>query len=461
MLASASIPGWCVILCLVACCYRQQLAIDRIGERVAILEAASSRSAAAASRTAFAAVDLAPSADALAPQSQVSIPLTPDMIVSNIPTPSGHLRALSESTSDAPRATLRVDAQDDSSGVSELIFGEDGTADRVAFQHDMSTRSFSLQHNDSTILAVGPAGDTTLASTSSLRLRSPEVVFENNKAYVLTMIDQAEPVWDAPAISIQVGDSVTWSWSASYQNVVQANSEYAAIVDEPGTFSSGLPTVGGEFTVKFDAAGTFYYKSQNSDSLTGWIRVRESKWGAGDLVVANNVTVGADAHIQGNVYVRGIQLSHYAGHFVVLVGDGGRASYTSSSYLPFKNWKVQVESLPGSLFNQSLGRVLIPPGVRWVEMTCFNYVAIQKLRKNGVAINVGGVFERLYSVGSGSYQYHSSWWDASTASWSAQYKAELTPVEVAEGDYLEIGTYSYSSTYTWTPDYAMWTVRMF
>lgn len=91
-------------------------------------------------------------------------------------------------------------------------------------------------------------------------------------------------------VEIYVGDTVTWRWS-SLQNIAQADSNFEAIHTTPGAFFSGSLVVAGSYSLRFDTPGTFYYKSQNTASLTGTIVVKQFSWERGHLVLDGNLTL--------------------------------------------------------------------------------------------------------------------------------------------------------------------------
>lgn len=215
----------------------------------------------------------------------------------------------------APRTTLSLSV-DGTIGISELVFGAEGSASRVAFQHDVGTSAFALVRNSSTILEVGSAGEIQLGagSASSVRIFGGQLSFENRNVVTVTELDGVRPVWDRSNLQIYRGDTVVWVWT-SVQNVAQADANFAAINTRPGSFYSGVPILTGNFSLRFDKAGTYYYKSQNTASMTGTITVKEFGWSStqgddgnrtGNLAVGGNVVIDGNLLVAGNVTLSGL-----------------------------------------------------------------------------------------------------------------------------------------------------------
>lgn len=90
--------------------------------------------------------------------------------------------------------------------------------------------------------------------------------------------------------------------------MVQTYSNFSAIDDgQPGTFSSGSLVFAGTYSLCFNKAGTYYYKSQNTASLMGTITVvDEFVWTATQAANGNslgNLAVGGDVNVGSNLNV--------------------------------------------------------------------------------------------------------------------------------------------------------------
>lgn len=188
---------------------------------------------------------------------------------------------------DAPRATVRIDV-DNTDGISELVFGHDESAQRVALEHDAN--SFRLARNASVLLEADAAGDTHFGSASQTRLHGERLSFESRRTVQVVELDGQTPSWSPDSMQIYVGDTVTWTWS-SVQNVAQTDSSYQTLPTAGSDFYSGAPVLGGAFSLRFDSPGTFYYKSQNTASMLGTVEVRQFTWERGGMVLDGNLTL--------------------------------------------------------------------------------------------------------------------------------------------------------------------------
>src|SRR5436190_8109483 len=66
-------------------------------------------------------------------------------------------------------------------------------------------------------------------------------------------------------VTVNPGDSVTWSWSEGPHNV--------HVVDGPATFDSGVKDAGGTYTHVLTAPGTYRYQCDVHPSMRGVITV--------------------------------------------------------------------------------------------------------------------------------------------------------------------------------------------
>jgi plastocyanin len=79
-------------------------------------------------------------------------------------------------------------------------------------------------------------------------------------------------MWTHPSYSIYASDSIRWEWTSN-ENVVST--------DPNGTFNenpiihSGALSLGGSFVMQFTVPGTYYYGSENSQTMTGTVIVME------------------------------------------------------------------------------------------------------------------------------------------------------------------------------------------
>ncbi|KAJ1623566.1 hypothetical protein T492DRAFT_883378 [Pavlovales sp. CCMP2436] len=176
--------------------------------------------------------------------------------VSTLEAAAAH-EALGVRAAPQPARFHTVTAGPNAAGVSDLVFGQDGTAGRTAFEHDAA--GFQLVRNTSAILEAEASCDAHVGSPAQTLVHGESLSFESRVAVRIIELDGATP---KPAtMTVYVGGTVTWAWS-SLQNVAQANSAFVAINTIPGTFYSGAPTLGGAYSLRFDTPGTYYYKSQ-------------------------------------------------------------------------------------------------------------------------------------------------------------------------------------------------------
>ncbi|KAJ1641355.1 hypothetical protein T492DRAFT_332 [Pavlovales sp. CCMP2436] len=195
-----------LVLALAGACAWQMLALRDLAARVSALEASATREAlsvrAAPQPARFHSAAAGPASLALDPGPAAQAD-------------SSARRRLATVAVAKPRATVRIDV-DNSAGVSDLVFGQDGTAGRVALEHD-STR-FRLIRNTSVILEVEASGDAHVGSSAQTRVHGASLSFESRAAVRIQELDGTTPKWEPASVTVYVGDTVTWAWS-SQQNV--------------------------------------------------------------------------------------------------------------------------------------------------------------------------------------------------------------------------------------------------
>ena len=119
---------------------------------------------------------------------------------------------------------------------------------------------------------------TRLASgRQSMDIDADLIRFPHQQIHQLTEIfKDGQRVWSEPYYAVNVGDSVTWNWN-TIENIVSADSSYKILDGSSRLIYSGkLDTkIPGSFTFKFEIPGTYYYASENSQSMRGFIKVNE------------------------------------------------------------------------------------------------------------------------------------------------------------------------------------------
>lgn len=94
-------------------------------------------------------------------------------------------------------------------------------------------------------------------------------------------VEMGSTAWSPSSLTCRVGDTVTWKWSgidAVYETTA-ANSAQAKI----GGYSSGNPSIGGEFSLRLTLPGTYYLRSASLGFVT--------------IVVVVDVDVGTDSSV--------------------------------------------------------------------------------------------------------------------------------------------------------------------
>jgi plastocyanin len=79
-------------------------------------------------------------------------------------------------------------------------------------------------------------------------------------------------MWTHRSYSIYASDSIRWEWTSN-ENIVSTDSN--GVPDENPNIHSGVLSLGGSFAMQFTVPGTYYYGSENSQTMGGKVTVME------------------------------------------------------------------------------------------------------------------------------------------------------------------------------------------
>jgi plastocyanin len=85
-------------------------------------------------------------------------------------------------------------------------------------------------------------------------------------------ISKGSRSWSTPYVTLYVGDSFTWTWSTN-ENVVSCDKTGAIASIDDQTIRSGALTGSGTYTTTMRTAGTYFYCSENSQTMAGQLVV--------------------------------------------------------------------------------------------------------------------------------------------------------------------------------------------
>lgn len=129
-----------------------------------------------------------------------------------------------------------------------------------------------VYNNGASLEDYGITISTDVNGTVVLNAAVNEIRLTKGESYDVTeVMSKLTRRWSAPILSIYVGDIVTWHRSSN-ENIVSCNQNGVADPAYRRYIDSALGS--GLFTKTFDVAGTYYYISENSQTLNGVVVVK-------------------------------------------------------------------------------------------------------------------------------------------------------------------------------------------
>lgn len=126
-------------------------------------------------------------------------------------------------------------------------------------------QSFSNTGSSQLAISMNAEGEKYLdVSANGLRFLAPSTFYNKQ------IVSQGLRTWDSPIMVVYVGDTVAWTWHAR-ENVVSCD-ENSEIVSKPVLHSGKLQS-DSKYSYRFTKSGTYRYTSENSQTMTGTVKV--------------------------------------------------------------------------------------------------------------------------------------------------------------------------------------------
>lgn len=109
-----------------------------------------------------------------------------------------------------------------------------------------------------------------------LNVNANAITFSKPMTYTVVQVigQDGNRHWDAPALKIVSGDAVHWEWETN-ENVLSCDSGGSITPKSHRTINSGQLRTSGKYERRFNTAGTYYYLSENSQTMKGVVIVVE------------------------------------------------------------------------------------------------------------------------------------------------------------------------------------------